>query len=79
MQSLDIGDSIQGGLAVVFLAVYLDRVTAALGSQRRALPAWWPRWRRAIPILARTRARTQLAAGPAGGAGVQDLADDLRA
>jgi glycine betaine/proline transport system permease protein len=63
VQSLDIGNSIQGGLAVVFLAIYLDRVTAALGSHRRALPAWWPQWRRANPILGRTRAQTPSAPG----------------
>jgi glycine betaine/proline transport system permease protein len=53
VQSLDIGNSIQGGLAVVFLAIYLDRVTSALGSQRRALPSWWPRRRQAARIPAR--------------------------
>src|SRR5262249_50616947 len=54
VQSLDIGSSIQGGLAVVFLAIYLDRVTSALGSERGALPSWWPRRRQAarIPALA---------------------------
>ncbi len=42
VQSLDISLSIEGGLAVVFLAIYLDRVTAALGGQGRGHPSWWP-------------------------------------
>lgn len=46
VQSLDISQSIEGGLAVVFLAIYLDRVTAALGGQGRAHPPWWPGNRR---------------------------------
>jgi glycine betaine/proline transport system permease protein len=53
VQSLDIGNSIQGGLAVVFLAIYLDRVTSALGSERRAVPSWWPLRRHAARIPAR--------------------------
>ena len=43
VQSLQIGDSIEGGLAVVVLAIYLDRVSAALGGQGRGNPSWWPR------------------------------------
>jgi glycine betaine/proline transport system permease protein len=43
VQGLQIGASIEGGLAVVVIAVYLDRVSAALGGQGRAHPAWWPR------------------------------------
>lgn len=42
MESLDIAASINGGLAVVILAVYLDRVTAGAGGQGRGklkLPA----------------------------------------
>lgn len=35
MESLDIAASINGGLAVVILAVYLDRVTAGAGGQGR--------------------------------------------
>ncbi|WP_210650290.1 proline/glycine betaine ABC transporter permease [Nocardioides sp. SYSU D00065] len=46
VQGLQIGASIEGGLAVVVLAVYLDRVSAALGGQGRGAPAWWPRRRR---------------------------------
>jgi glycine betaine/proline transport system permease protein len=42
VQGLDISLSIEGGLAVVFLAIYLDRATAALGGQGRADPPWWP-------------------------------------
>jgi glycine betaine/proline transport system permease protein len=42
VQSLNIALSIEGGLAVVFLAIYLDRVTAALGGQGRGRPSWWP-------------------------------------
>ncbi|MCW2638168.1 MAG: Glycine betaine/proline transport system permease protein [Dactylosporangium sp.] len=34
--SLNIGAGFEGGLAVVVLAMYLDRVTAALGTRRRA-------------------------------------------
>jgi glycine betaine/proline transport system permease protein len=47
VQSLQIGASIEGGLAVVVLAIYLDRVSAALGGQGRGAPAWWPRRRAA--------------------------------
>lgn len=43
VQSLQIGASIEGGLAVVILAMYLDRVSAALGGQGRANPSWWPK------------------------------------
>lgn len=43
VQSLQIGASIEGGLAVVILAVYLDRVSAALGGQGRGNPSWWPK------------------------------------
>ena len=46
VQGLQIGASIEGGLAVVVIAVYLDRVSAALGGEGRANPAWWPRSRR---------------------------------
>lgn len=45
VQGLQIGASIEGGLAVVIIAIYLDRVSAALGGQGRANPAWWPRRR----------------------------------
>lgn len=43
VQSLQIGASIEGGLAVVILAIYLDRVSSALGGQGRGNPSWWPR------------------------------------
>jgi glycine betaine/proline transport system permease protein len=43
VQSLQIGASIEGGLAVVVLAMYLDRVSAALGGQGRGNPSWWPK------------------------------------
>lgn len=43
VQSLQIGASIEGGLAVVILAIYLDRVSAALGGQGRGDPSWWPK------------------------------------
>ena len=43
VQGLQIGASIEGGLAVVIIAIYLDRVSAALGGQNRGNPAWWPR------------------------------------
>jgi glycine betaine/proline transport system permease protein len=52
VQSLQIGASIEGGLAVVILAIYLDRVSAALGGQGRANPAWWPRRRAEVGIAA---------------------------
>lgn len=45
VQSLQIGASIEGGLAVVILAMYLDRVSAALGGQGRGNPSWWPKRR----------------------------------
>lgn len=46
VQGLQIGASIEGGLAVVVIAIYLDRVSAALGGQGRGNPAWLPRRRR---------------------------------
>lgn len=42
VQGLQIGASIEGGLAVVVIAIYLDRVSAALGGQGRGKPLWWP-------------------------------------
>jgi glycine betaine/proline transport system permease protein len=45
VQGLQIGASIEGGLAVVVIAIYLDRVSAALGGQGRGNPAWWPQRR----------------------------------
>jgi glycine betaine/proline transport system permease protein len=52
VQSLQIGASIEGGLAVVILAIYLDRVSAALGGQGRADPHWWPKRRSAVGVQA---------------------------
>ncbi len=49
VQGLQIAASIEGGLAVVVIAIYLDRVTSALGGQGRANPAWWPRRRTVAP------------------------------
>lgn len=43
VQGLQIGASIESGLAVVIIAIYLDRVSAALGGQGRGNPRWWPR------------------------------------
>ncbi|MGY0390755.1 ABC transporter permease [Nocardioides sp. WG-D5] len=43
VQGLQIGASIEGGLAVVVIAIYLDRVSAALGGQRGLAPSWWPK------------------------------------
>jgi glycine betaine/proline transport system permease protein len=50
VQSLQIGASIQGGLAVVILAIYLDRVSSALGGQGRGNPGWWPRRKPAAAV-----------------------------
>jgi glycine betaine/proline transport system permease protein len=52
VQSLQIGTSIEGGLAVVILAIYLDRVSAALGGQNRGNPSWWPKRKRAEAVEA---------------------------
>jgi glycine betaine/proline transport system permease protein len=52
VQGLQIGASIEGGLAVVVLAIYLDRVSAALGGQGRADPAWWPKRRAEVGVEA---------------------------
>jgi glycine betaine/proline transport system permease protein len=52
VQSLQIGASIEGGLAVVILAIYLDRVSAAAGGQGRGNPSWWPRRRAAAAVEA---------------------------
>lgn len=49
VQGLQIGASIEGGLAVVVIAIYLDRVSGALGGQGRGNPAWWPR-RKEAPV-----------------------------
>jgi len=46
VQGLQIGNAIEGGLAVVVAAIYLDRVSAGLGGQGRAHPTWWPRFSR---------------------------------
>jgi glycine betaine/proline transport system permease protein len=54
VQGLQIAASIEGGLAVVVIAIYLDRVTSALGGQGRANPAWWPRRREAAPAAPAT-------------------------
>jgi len=43
VQSLQIPASIEGGLAVVILAIYLDRVSAGFGGQGRGNPSWWPK------------------------------------
>jgi glycine betaine/proline transport system permease protein len=48
VQGLQIGASIEGGLAVVIIAIYLDRVSGALGGQGRGNPAWWPKRRSAV-------------------------------
>lgn len=50
VQSLQIGASIEGGLAVVILAIYLDRVSSALGGQGRGNPTWWPRRKHATGV-----------------------------
>ena len=50
VQSLQIPESIEGGLAVVILAIYLDRVSAAFGGQGRGNPAWWPKKRSAAGV-----------------------------
>lgn len=50
VQSLKIGASIEGGLAVVILAIYLDRVSAALGGQGRGNPSWWPKRKSAAAV-----------------------------
>lgn len=39
MTQLDVASGFEGGLAVVLLAVYLDRVTGALAGRRRRVPA----------------------------------------
>ncbi|NYI99759.1 glycine betaine/proline transport system permease protein [Nocardioides thalensis] len=46
VQGLQIGASIEGGLSVVVIAIYLDRVSGALGGQGRGNPSWWPHARR---------------------------------
>jgi glycine betaine/proline transport system permease protein len=45
VQSLQIPASIEGGLAVVILAIFLDRVSAGFGGQGRGNPSWWPKKR----------------------------------
>jgi glycine betaine/proline transport system permease protein len=57
VQSLRIGASIEGGLAVVILAIYLDRVSSALGGQGRGNPTWWPRRKPAAVVEATTPAQ----------------------
>lgn len=65
VQGLQIGASIEGGLAVVIVAIYLDRVSGALGGQGRAHPAWWPRLRRRPPATRVTPPHTDPAASGA--------------
>jgi ABC-type proline/glycine betaine transport system permease subunit len=38
ISTLDVGAGFEGGLAVVFLAIYLDRLTSALAKPRRRRP-----------------------------------------
>jgi glycine betaine/proline transport system permease protein len=44
ISTLDIGLGFKGGLAVVFLAIFLDRLTNSLASARRPSGSWLP-WR----------------------------------
>jgi glycine betaine/proline transport system permease protein len=44
ISTLDVGVGFKGGLAVVFLAIFLDRVTNALATARRPSGSWLP-WR----------------------------------
>jgi glycine betaine/proline transport system permease protein len=63
VQSLQIGASIEGGLAVVILAMYLDRVSAALGGQGRGIPSWWPKRRSTTGVeIAHTEQKELVAA-----------------
>ena len=50
VQSLQIGASIEGGLAVVIIAIYLDRVSAGVGGQGRGTPRWWPKRRSQVAV-----------------------------
>ena len=38
ISTLDVGAGFEGGIAVVFLAIYLDRLTSALAKPRRRRP-----------------------------------------
>lgn len=40
LQTLDVGTAFNAGLAIVVLAIVLDRVTTAAASERRKLPRW---------------------------------------
>lgn len=40
LQTLDVGTAFNAGLAIVVLAIVLDRVTTAAASERRGLPRW---------------------------------------
>ncbi|MCX2949570.1 ABC transporter permease subunit [Lentzea sp. NEAU-D7] len=40
LQTLDVGTAFNAGLAIVVLAIVLDRVTTAAASERRRLPRW---------------------------------------
>ncbi|GAA1539531.1 ABC transporter permease [Nocardioides humi] len=62
VQGLQIGASIEGGLAVVIIAIYLDRVSGALGGQGRGNPSWWPRLGRRRPPAPASVAETALPA-----------------
>lgn len=50
VQGLQIGAAIEGGLAVVIIAIYLDWVSAALAGQGRADPSWWPKRRAKVGV-----------------------------
>lgn len=63
VQGLQIDASIEGGLAVVILAMYLDRVSAAIGGQGRGNPSWWPRRKPTASVETAHTQQNQLVAG----------------
>lgn len=63
VQGLQIDASIEGGLAVVILAMYLDRVSAAIGGQGRGNPSWWPKRKPTAGVEIAHTQQSQLVAG----------------
>ena len=57
IQRLDVGTGFEGGLAVVILAVILDRITQSLGKERSSL-RWLFAWKPAETKVGQARTVT---------------------
>ena len=63
IQTLDVGKGMQAGIAIVILAIVIDRISQGYGQDRRARRCWRsaerPRRLRAFPIVRAARIRTR--------------------